>query len=154
MLVWGAASRSLRMAGSVEPPGMLTSSTSTRGVVSGDPPFGQLHVTGLGDHLEVLFGVEQETQAGPHDLVIIGDHDRDLPRRPLAAGRCALVAHAVDSSTVPGSILIAAGSRSVTAPRIVTPPPKVTSPSITRRSASRREGGPSGKRRSNSSMSL
>ena len=122
--------------------------------VGRDPALGHLDVTGFGDDLEPILGVEQEAQAGPDDLVIVGDDDRDRIRRLLDVECATRVAHHRDSSTVPGSIRVGPDSCRLTAPRTMTSAPKVTSPSTTRRSASRSDGGPSGKRRSNSSMSL
>ncbi len=49
-------------------------------VADRDPP-GRVDVAGLGDHLEILLGIQQQMQAAAHDLVIVGDHEPDLARR-------------------------------------------------------------------------
>src|SRR5262249_3605515 len=127
--------------------------------VRGHSPLGQLDVARLGHDFEVAFGVEQHPQPGAHDLVVVRKHDRD--RRPgvtvLAPGTLAgfvLLRHGPDSTTDPGATVVGCGSCSSTAPRTTPPAPNVTSPSTTSRSASRKDGGPAGKRSSKSSSSL
>ena len=46
---------------------------------------GALQVARLADHVEVLFAVQQQTQAAPHEVVIVRDHDPD--RRQILLGR-------------------------------------------------------------------
>ena len=56
---------------------MFRSSTRTLGWWATHVALGSVDVAGLGDHLEVLLGLEQHPQAVAHDLVIVRENDLD-----------------------------------------------------------------------------
>ena len=88
------------------------------------------------------------------DLVTFGGNAFEINAREEGQLAHALEPCAQGSSVTPASICVGSSASSSTAPRTRTPSPNVTSPCTTSRSASRNDGGPSGKRSSKSSSSL
>ena len=52
------------------------------GLVAADVADRGLDVAGLGDHLEVVLGVEQQAQGAADDRMVVGEHDRDRLPHP------------------------------------------------------------------------
>ena len=66
-----------RVASMPSTPGMRTSISTTSGASSLDQRDRLGAVLGLADHLDVVAGVEDHAEAGPHQRLVVGDHDPD-----------------------------------------------------------------------------
>ena len=68
-------------------PGIRMSISTTWGRRSRDERERRLAVGGLGDHRDVGLGVQQRPEPGPHERLVVGDHDADHVSSPPGPGR-------------------------------------------------------------------